>query len=219
MTTTGRLRASIRSVEPGSGAVRLTLACGPTFDVALRAYPRLVSATPEQLRRWELVDEGCGVVWPELCPPSQFGMMNAWDLLWERRCNEALGRLKAAGWTYDALDADDRDVVALWRMEADINNGGFLQFFGNWADPTCARALAALDALGATAMCSILKQMRAVLDRLEQSPETIGLDALARHLTEAEHAELQRLDEAFWKYPDRLSKLAATRWCFAPDAD
>jgi hypothetical protein len=24
------------------------------------------------------------------------------------------------------------ELVALWRMEADINNGGFLQFLGNW---------------------------------------------------------------------------------------
>jgi hypothetical protein len=97
------------------------------------------------------------------------------------------------------------------RAESKINNGGFLQFFGNWADPTCSLALAALSALGATEMHAILQRMRAVLERLEHGAETVSLGALAAHLTPAERAEMQHLDEAFWKYPDRLSRLATLR--------
>ena len=37
--------------------------------------------------------------------------------------------------------AQDQLLVALWRMEADINNGGFMQFLCNWGDPTCQLAL------------------------------------------------------------------------------
>jgi hypothetical protein len=188
---------------------------GVVLDVALRAYPRLVSASPEELRRVELVDDGCGVVWPALGATSALGTINTYDLLWDHRCNAALGRLKAASWNLEALDADDRDVVALWRMEADINNGGFLQFFGNWADATCSLALAALSALGATEMHAIVRRMRAILERLEHGSEVVSLGTLAAHLTEAEHAEMQRLDEAFWKYPDRLSRLATLRYTCA----
>lgn len=206
-------RASIRSLELSPEIVRLTLERGDSFDVSLRAYPRLASATLEQLGRYELVDERCGVIWPELSNVSQFGMMNAWDLLWEQRCNQALAHLKAAKHALDTLSEDDQDVVALWRTEADVNNGGFLQFFGNWADPICTRALSALASVGATKMHAILSEMRAVLDRLDRSPETIPLSAIPRHLTADEYAELQRLDRAFWKYPDRLSKLAVSRYC------
>ena len=202
----------IRSIEPREASLRITLAQGDVLEVRLEGYPRLVGATPEQLANWKLVDDGHGVVWPELRAPTPLGMVNVRDLLWDRRCNEALSRLKAAKFRLDQLSEDDHDVIALWRLEADINNGGFLQFFSNWADPTCTRALAVLGALGAKEMHAIVKRMRGVLERLEQLPESVPLSSIAAHLTAAESAELQRLDEAFWKYPDRLSLLATARY-------
>lgn len=203
---------SIRSIEVRGKALRLTLAEGRVLDVPLQGYPRLARATPEQLEQWKLVDDGHGVVWPALFAPTPLGMINVRVVLWDRRCNEAFAGLKAAGFALDQLSSGDQDVIAPWRMEADINNGSFLQFVYNWADPTCTRALTVLDALGAREMHAIVKRMRGLLERSEQLPETVPLGSIAAHLTEVEDSEIQRLDEAFWKYPDRLSLLATERY-------
>ena len=79
-------------------------------------------------------------------------------------------------------------------MEADINNGGFMQFLCNWGDPTCQLALFALGKIGATRTHAILAGMRGLIDRFEAAPEVIELNDIYGAMTEAEQARLQELD-------------------------
>ena len=158
------------------------------------------------------MDDDHGVVWPGLLAPSVEGMLNVRDLLWDAHYEKALAALQAAGWKLDSLPQREQELVALWRMEADINNGGFMQFLCNWGDPTCQLALLALGKIGATRTHAILAGMRGLIDRFEAAPEVIELNDIYGAMTEAEQARLQELDEAYFEYPDNLARLGLAHY-------
>ena len=203
---------AIRTVGIDADALTLTLSDGRVLREPLKRHVRLEKATPAQRLQWVLVDEGHGLDWPALWPASEEGMVNVYTLCWEQLQDEGIAALKAAAWQLDALPLREQQISALWRLEADANNGGFLQFFCNWGEATCRTAIAALAEIGALKMHFLVKRMRAVLDRLEGSPQIQGLMDLYQHLTPAEHDALEALDEAFWAYPDRLSKLGVLHY-------
>jgi len=203
---------AIRTVGIDADALTLTLSDGRVLREPLKRHVRLEKATPAQRLQWVLVDEGHGLDWPALWPASEEGMVNVYTLCWEQLQDEGIAALKAAAWQLDALPLREQQISALWRLEADVNNGGFLQFFCNWGETTCRTAIAALAEIGALKMHFLVKRMRAVLDRLEGSPQIQGLMDLYQHLTPAEHDALEALDEAFWAYPDRLSKLGVLHY-------
>lgn len=197
----------IRTITFTDTHLQLVLANGMTPSEPIQRYIRLKEATPAAREQWQLVDDGHGVVWPALWEPSATGMLNVYDILWDQRYERAMAALQAAEWKLDRLPLIEQELVALWRMEADINNGGFMQFLCNWGDATCQLALQALRKVDATHMLAILSRMRGLIDRFEASPELIQLNDIYAAMTEAEQEELEQLDEAFWEYPDALSRL------------
>lgn len=129
--------------------ILLALADGRRTRQPLRWAPALFEADAGQRAQWVATADGLGVNWPALLPAREAGVVDILNQVWEDRYDAAMARLKDAGWTLDALSDEDQQLVALWRMEADINNGGFMQFLCNWGDPTCQLALRALQAMGA----------------------------------------------------------------------
>ncbi|WP_238923127.1 DMP19 family protein [Achromobacter ruhlandii] len=187
--------------------ILLTLADGRTLREPIRRHIRLEKASPAEREQWQLVDNDHGVVWPALLAPSAAGMLNVRDLLWDAHYEGALAALRAVEWKLESLPQREQELVALWRMEADINNGGFMQFLCNWGDPTCQLALLALGKIGAARTRAILVDMRGLVDRFEAAPEVIELNDIYGAMTEAEQARLHALDEAYFDYPDDLARL------------
>ncbi|MGR6076035.1 DMP19 family protein [Achromobacter xylosoxidans] len=187
--------------------ILLTLVDGRTLREPIRRHIRLEKASPAERAQWQLVDDDHGVVWPALLAPSAAGMLNVRDLLWDAHYESALAALRAVDWKLDSLPQREQELVALWRMEADINNGGFMQFLCNWGDPTCQLALLALGKIGAARTRAILADMRGLVDRFEAAPEMIQLNHIYGAMTEAEQARLHELDEAYFDYPDDLARL------------
>ncbi|UIP22054.1 DMP19 family protein [Achromobacter deleyi] len=193
----------IKAISLTGTHLLLTLANGQELTEPIARHIRLEKASPADREQWQLVDDGHGVVWPALLEPSPAGMLNVHDLLWDQRYEQALAALSAADWKLGSLCGEDRELVALWRMEADINNGGFMQFLCNWGDETCQLALRALRKVGAVHMLSVLSRMRGLIDRFEASPEVVQLNDIYGAMTAEEQQEMEALDHAFWEYPDR----------------
>lgn len=57
-----------------------------------------------------------------------------------------------------------RELAALWRLEADVNNGAYLQFFVNWGRESYQYASYALKKIGARKMAEIIDCSQALLD-------------------------------------------------------
>ena len=51
-----------------------------------------------------------------------------------------------------------RELAAIWRVEADVNNGTYLQFIGNWDVETYEYAMRCLRNIGAKKMASIIEK-------------------------------------------------------------
>ncbi|WP_416056029.1 DUF4375 domain-containing protein [Stenotrophomonas maltophilia] len=186
--------------------ILLTLADGRHTRQPLRWAPALFEATAEQRAHWVATADGLGVNWPALLPPREEGVVDIPNQVWDDRYEAAMARLKDAGWALDALSDEDQQLVALWRMEADINNGGFMQFLCNWGDPTCQLALRALQAMGAVQTHAILTGMRGLLDRLEDDPALATLPDVFDAMTEQELQALDDLDDAYYACTERLAR-------------
>jgi hypothetical protein len=205
-------RYRITGVSITEKDIVLTLADGRTLATPIRRYIRVEKATREERQGWVLADGGHGVNWPALWEPHPQGMVSVWDILQDTLYEGALGRLKDAGWDVSAVTKRDHALVALWRAEADINNGGFLQFLGNWGEDNLLVAMAALEAIGAKEAVRILRAMYAVVEPYGQTEEVVSLAQLPGLLTEAERDHLYELDQAFWDYPDPLPRLVVEHY-------
>ena len=53
-------------VSCSADALSVTLADGRTVSVPLVWFPRLLSATPKQRAKWELIGGGIGIHWPAI---------------------------------------------------------------------------------------------------------------------------------------------------------
>jgi hypothetical protein len=110
---------------------------------------------------------------------------------------------------FDELDEVDRVLVTIWGLEAEVNNGGFEQFYFNSAGDLAFFAPTALRLIGANRMADIALQANAIL----------GPDGPARSRT-ARQAQVflvaplggdpdpwDELERAFLEYPDDISEL------------
>jgi hypothetical protein len=57
-----------------------------------------------------------------------------------------------------------RELAAIWRLEADVNNGAYLQFLSNWGPETYFYASQALKKIGARKMAEIIDRCQALVE-------------------------------------------------------
>jgi hypothetical protein len=57
-----------------------------------------------------------------------------------------------------------RELAAIWRLEADVNNGAYLQFLSNWGRESYVYASQALKKMGARKMAEIIDRCQALVD-------------------------------------------------------
>jgi len=102
---------------------------------------------------------------------------------------------------------DKQEVARLIQMlEAEVNNGGFDQFFFNSAGDFTAETIEALETIGASSTADILKRA-AVKFPGEMPPKDRGVRQDALLEISPEPNAFQELDQEFYAYPDDLSGL------------
>ena len=118
-----------------------------------------------------------------------------------------------------------RELAALWRLEADVNNGGYLQFFVNWGRESYVYASQALKKTGAHTVAAIIDACQALVDehfdsvgktpkqRQLLAPNTV-LDCRGEVqkgagsvLPNSVVARLYELSDDFMDYPDDIAEL------------
>lgn len=200
---------SISSIEFTETHVSVTLGDGRILHEKLSRNPDLLKASAKQRLEWKLLDDGL-VSWPHL--GDKVALDARW-LLWEELCKQANDEAKAKGFKLNELPPRSQEIVALWRLEADGYNGGFMQFFCNWGEANCRIALSALQAIGADATYAIVARQREILERSKDHPELKSYDDIWNLLTEEEQQEIGgKLDREFWEAGDEIPKLAALHY-------
>lgn len=112
----------------------------------------------------------------------------------------------AQGWA--ALTTNEQEIAALWLLEMDVFNGGFVPFFCNWGEEAYLYALRALHTVGATRVLDIIKTAYGCIAHLEEDERLTGLWDIPKFLTSEEEHKLDTLDQQFWNNEDQIAEKA-----------
>jgi hypothetical protein len=110
---------------------------------------------------------------------------------------------------FASITEDQRHFYAIWCLDADVNNGGFDQYFFNSAGDYCADALLGLRAIGAERAADILAQALALFPGPGPSPEREARQLQLERFTESEQEALEDLNNQFYERADDLERLLA----------
>lgn len=111
-----------------------------------------------------------------------------------------------SGW--NTLTLEEQEIAALWLLEADLYNGGFIQFFCNWGEVAYLNAVRALQAIGAVHALEIVQSGYACIEHLSEDKRLTQLWDIPMFLTEEEIERLDKLDEQFWEDQDHIAEIA-----------
>jgi hypothetical protein len=106
----------------------------------------------------------------------------------------------------DALSHPQRTFLCVWWLEAEVNNGGFDQYFLNASGRHAPACVGALREIGATKCAEIARQALSVVNRpdLDWNNDEARQDAVLALDGRAQEA-LGKLDDQFYAYPDDLT--------------
>jgi len=104
----------------------------------------------------------------------------------------------------ESLSDAEQVFVTIWELEAEVNNGGFSQYYWNSAGDHAEQAVTSLETIGAPKMADIVRQANAVF--LDGPPEDQERRIEFLEALEAD-ATFNRLTEKFCAYPENLSQL------------
>lgn len=101
-------------------------------------------------------------------------------------------------------------MAALWRLEADVNNGAYLQFLGNWGRESYVYASQALKKIGCRRMAELIDACQSLVDEHATSSEQDEHEylALIGTLPEFVIERTEELSREFMKYPEDLPRQA-----------
>ena len=133
--------------------------------------------------------------------------MNELDVAFKSAC----ARFDGTNWT--RLDEVDRLLVTIWGLEADVNNGGFDQYYLNSSGDQARFAPDALRAIGAHKMAEIVMRANAVFgpDGPSSNRNARQAQLLLVAPPDSEDPDpWEQLDSLFFAYPDDVAGLLTT---------
>jgi Domain of unknown function (DUF4375) len=109
------------------------------------------------------------------------------------------------GW--DSLSQAEQVFVCVWQLEAEINNGGFDQFYTNSAGDFATETVTALEAIGAAHTAAIVRRANALFDSSVPPRNRDEREDALETIRDDREDDLEELDSAFYEYKDKLSQL------------
>lgn len=207
---------AIADVAVTEEAIEITLENGVVVTEPLSRHVTLEKATKAQLSQWEKTPGGFGLNWPEIKPPTPDGIIDVLYCLQNSLYDAAENRWESVGRDLTQLSTDDQQLVALYLMELEINNGGFLAFFENGGTTIYDLALAALTRMGANDTIKLLEAMMGLITpaiTIAQSDASRDvMEVILATLTEQDDNALEELEKRFWDYPENLPALVVATY-------
>ena len=124
--------------------------------------------------------------------------------------DDALERFN--GDNFSDLDDVDKVLVTIWGLEADVNNGGFDQYYFNSSGNQAVWAPAALRMIGAAQAADIVERANAVFGPEGPLPDRDARQDRLFQVAPRDDADdglgpWDDLDDEFYGYPDDISEL------------
>ena len=116
-----------------------------------------------------------------------------------RKCNY--------GEDIDKLSPTEQIVFFIFQLEAEVNNGGFTQYFGNFTGIYANETLTALRKIGAIETANICKNVFSYFGETIPTDRDEYDEFIGKTLTDEVEALLHQYDMEFFKFPDNLTEL------------
>lgn len=114
---------------------------------------------------------------------------------------------RAAGYAF--LTPEERVVLDVSELEAEVNNGGFHQFFFNSAGNRVASVKVGLRELGAHRLLHIVEQ---ACSRFPGGSPRADQNERQEQLLALGESQFETLDQEVYAYPDPLGELLEAYW-------
>jgi hypothetical protein len=108
-----------------------------------------------------------------------------------------------------ALTATELVVLSVYELITEVENGGFIQYFGNSSGDRSKEALASLRRIGAPKTADILARAMAQVGEQATSPDRATRARALGTLVERDYDVMEGLNDAFYAFPDPLWALIA----------
>lgn len=112
------------------------------------------------------------------------------------------------GWS--GLTSEEQEIAALWLLEVDVYNGGFIQFFCNWGEEAYLHVLRALHTIGSNQVLRNIQEQYRLIEHLADDERLTALWDIPRLLTTEEELSLDALDQQLWDNEDQITEKAYT---------
>lgn len=109
---------------------------------------------------------------------------------WNDLTASATEKLAAVSYKWTLLSESVREVAALRKLELDMYNGGFLQFFCNWGYDSFEAALSGLKKVGAPEMHSFLSKTYLIIEKYQEDPRVNELWDLPKVISDSDCAQI-----------------------------
>ncbi|HGG9580025.1 TPA: DUF4375 domain-containing protein, partial [Neisseria meningitidis] len=109
----------------------------------------------------------------------------------------------------ESMDGREQELVLIWRAEADIGNGGILQFVCNWGFPAAEKTCSVLKKIGAVHSAMLIHRAADALRKEIRHLQSEGKNLkemwdITKHLDNKTASLPNSLDEQYWQDPDKL---------------
>lgn len=108
---------------------------------------------------------------------------------------------------YDTLAQPEKVFVCVWGLEGEVNNGGFDQYYFNSSGDHALDAVASLEAIGARHTANLVRQANALFGDAGPSPDRFTRQKQLDTLGDAKTKKMNEIEQAFFKYEDKLGQL------------
>jgi hypothetical protein len=108
---------------------------------------------------------------------------------------------------FSAQSEPQKVFSAIWALESQVNNGGFLQYFISSDYDTAEFAPEALRRIGADSCSAIVSRALRSLTPGALPASREGCESLVEALSEDASDQFDALDSEFFAYPDNLTEL------------
>jgi uncharacterized protein DUF4375 len=108
---------------------------------------------------------------------------------------------------FEKQSVEQRVFSAIWRLESEVNNGGFEQYFQNDRGETVSFAPEALKRVGANQCAGIVDRAIRTLCGPSLPVNEGEWQTVVAGMSDGTRQNLNGLDREFYKYPDDLTEL------------
>lgn len=103
------------------------------------------------------------------------------------------------GGDWKKLDETEQEIAALWKLVADMYNGGFVQFFCNWGYECYWYAMRGIERIADKELLQILDNTyTSVFDKFREDKRLKAYWDIPQYLTKEDEAVLRETDTGFW---------------------